>query len=669
MWFLQLYNQRGSALFYVIITVLLLFLLGMAVISMSESNLRTVRADDDFQAAFHVAEAGIHMAYDELLPEIQKVYRNTLQGAGITAEKRASQIDLQNYIKAAFPNQLNIALKKLDYFTYSGHREVFENFKSQSRETTITGKITLQSTTQPIWIQLKAIAKVGTCRRRVDMSIMVQKTAKAYYNEVFQKTVYAQQAIIVQDGGYLEINGDLLVSPTITYEESIDKDKGIFVTGSGILKVTGKTYAGNHNIMSRDGGTIFLGDEVIGRTLEANGVGAATITVEKDIYVYNDIRANGGHKSIILNGLNLYGVGDDLLVPENSSSLSADSESSIHITNGSFMIAGIEFYKNEIVSAPKIFGMYPFPSNQLFRSPESIGGGNAQFYFTDFITDYIEGQVIPSYQAWGQDFVQQIMNEAPSILPKIKSDIELDTLNDIPGSIELLVQERNNPPQPLNMGDDTDPMVALSQIHFNGYCWQYALYKDDTIQVDHFNPDTCYARGAVLINGQTLYPNNWSSQIVSKQAFFQNKKNEMASKLALPIDEVIDVSSHTNNVNAHINNQILCIEDPFDPFLYINRNQADMILSSQYSPYNGIYYTEGSVIVPPGEEVIFNGLLITKGELLVQGKLSLRANKSIIQNAIQMGGQASGVGDFFKQTVMNAPFISTETKEVPVELQ
>ena len=75
-------KRRGAAIVMALVTMLLLFVLGLAVITLSYSSIRMNTADDINNKAYYAAEAGVKSAVEQIRYEVSNYYNSMLSSSG-----------------------------------------------------------------------------------------------------------------------------------------------------------------------------------------------------------------------------------------------------------------------------------------------------------------------------------------------------------------------------------------------------------------------------------------------------------------------------------------------------------------------------------------------------------------------------------------------------------
>lgn len=370
---------------------------------------------------------------------------------------------------------------------------------------------------------------------------------------------------------------------------SIHVQEGLNTMNNSKLHIDGQAAIGK-DINIRNGCQVVFNEDVTCYGLYVEGENPSLITCAGDVYCFGVLSAYGLGNLIQVNG-KLYINPDE---ESTSAGVSAAKGGKIRLSDEVFINGTLQYQ----AEAQYLFGTEYIPIlDDSYHSNESIGGGNHSFYFPDVIPEY-------AHEIFSSDFID---------LSRLEQG-------------NLVYTYVTSPPE--------------SEIQLNQYLRHLEGVDCNSIQSASDNPLSGYTRGLVFANNQVVEP----LQMEEAEAFFENLLIKMKQKSAWDFHHHLNPGLSVPLYNVLTEDHCLTVLNPEQPVVCIVPEEKDLVLPS--GEYKGIIMTNGSIKIPPDEDVVFSGLLIAGKDLYVAGSLTLQEDRSLVLNLL--GQQDDSLSRFFR---------------------
>jgi hypothetical protein len=153
------------------------------------------------------------------------------------------------------------------------------------------------------------------------------------------------------------------------------------------------------------------------------------------------------------------------------------------------------------------------------------------------------------------------------------------------------------------------------------------------LEDDIFIDGTLDCSDLVITEGQVTM----KSSLQQPDLFFQKVLADMEKQASWNYRNQLIPSVSVPDCNVFPEGSSFTIENSDSPIVYILPDQEDINLPS--GEYSGILMTDGSIRVNKGENVVFTGLLIAGGKLIVEGNLTVKEDKKLLLRLLDVQGE------------------------------
>jgi len=545
--------------------------------AIADSHLIISKNNNLHQEAYYMAESAMEFAIHELHSLIMDIHEECLSEFHydpLRYPMSSLQENVIKHIENSLGPKINkrlIDMKLLNNFPIP---EVFELYPDSILDTQIRFADIYQN---PSRLLITSRAEIGKIRRRIDSEIHVNKVSNIYDSYLFDKAMLIGNNLCIDNGGSLESFG------------SIHVQGAMHGSNSSILHFH-EFIAVREEINLVDGCRAIFNEDVICHSLYAEGEKPTHANINKDIYSYGAISAKDSGSRIQVNG-KLY-----VNPKENSHSagVSAINGSIIQLKNDVFINGTLQYEAD----SQYLFGMEHIPvDNGIYQSSESIGGGNQNFYFPEFVPEY-------AYQTFTPDFNNLTILE--------QGDLIHTYLNTLPT-------------------DEKDINLYLKHIE------ELSL---ENIKLEMDDLISGYTTGYLFANNKVIEP----LHMPNHEEFFKNIKKEMELHTSWDYNGQLNHSILVPFYNVITEGNRLSILDSEQPIICIIPETKDLILPS--GKFKGIIITNGSINVPHKAEIVFSGLMIAGKDVVVEGNLTLHENKELIIDLLN--NKDASLGNYFR---------------------
>lgn len=357
----------------------------------------------------------------------------------------------------------------------------------------------------------------------------------------------------------------------------IHVQKGLSILNNSVLYMNGQTEVGNEVNIANGCQAVFNG-EVICYGLHVYGENPSLVTCLGNLHCFGVLSASDSG--------NIIDVNSKLYINPEVDSVSAG----VLAARGGEIQLNDEVYVNGTLKyqaeAEYLFGIEDISiCGDGYHSSESIGGGNSNFYFPDFTPEY-------AYEIFNTNFNEKNRLEQGNIIYTYLT----------------------SPP-------DLEDQLNQYKRHLNDIDCK-------SIYTEEGKPLSGYTRGLVFANNQITE----ALQMEVSETFFHDLLLKMKRNISWDFDHHLNPGISVPLNNVLIDSQCLTVLNPEQPIVCIVSEEKDLVLLS--GEYKGIIVTNGSIQIPPAEDVIFKGLMIAGGDLIVQGNLILSEDKNLIVNLL-----------------------------------
>jgi cytoskeletal protein CcmA (bactofilin family) len=153
------------------------------------------------------------------------------------------------------------------------------------------------------------------------------------------------------------------------------------------------------------------------------------------------------------------------------------------------------------------------------------------------------------------------------------------------------------------------------------------------LEDDIFIDGTLDCSDLVITEGQVTM----KSSLQQPDLFFQKVLADMEKQASWNYRNQLIPSVSVPDCNVFPEGSSFTIENSDSPIVYILPDQEDINLPS--GEYSGILMTDGSIRVNKGDNVVFTGLLIAGGKLIVEGNLTVKEDKKLLLRLLDVQGE------------------------------
>ncbi|MDD2502486.1 MAG: hypothetical protein PHG58_01310 [Clostridia bacterium] len=593
--------MRGSVLIITIHILMIMSLLLLTAFSIAQSHFLISGYEDLHQEAYYLTESGMRFAMEELRDITRQAFEectSEFKWDPLKYPLHSKQEAAQIYIN----DKLSSKIKKLMtdkgcYFKFPSPElaGVPENSKLD-----IKVKFT-DFYNNPSRFRISSRGEIGKIRRRIDSEIFINKISGYYNSPLFDWIILSGGEVSIKNGGKLQTEGQMFLKEKLKINNNADLVSSACVTAKGEINL-------------QNNSTAFFSGDVFCRSLAVDGGCNSQVSFLSDLYTYGEIVTVGEANEIELYG-SLYACPEDT---SDSVGLIAGDGGSIVLGNHVYINGTL----NYPASQPFLFGLENVSvGSEVFKSPESIGGWNSNFYFPDFT---------PNYAACYFDEIYANLHTREQA---------------------ALVYEYLSSPPPLEENWETY-VQHLSNIDKNSI--NTAQTEGGTVLLGH-------SSGLLFINNQILKPLN----SIPSSNFYKDLLVTMKMQTDWDYRSQLNFAIEVLNKNLILNRNSFAVLQDDLPFIYICPEEKDIILPQ--GSYEGILVTNGSILVEPGTQVEHKGLLIAGKDIIVDGYLKVKQDKNMLLNLLSWEDES--FRSFFKVESEKDLFEVRFSKEVLYNMQ
>jgi len=584
---------KGSVLIIIIYIMAAMSFLLITSFSIMESHFYITRNEELHNEAYYLAEAGINYALNELQQIVFDAHQDCLEEFDWDPYRQpdsSMQESAREYVAARLGSYINSRLISLGYLTRFPGPDIALDRPDAKIEIKI--KFT-DISKNPSRLLISSRCEIGNIRRRIDSEVLINKISGVYNSILFDYALLTGSKIIVSSKGSLKVYGSVFSEGGL----QVDDGSSITVEGQAVTK---------KRILIADNSKALFKDNIICRELSAKGQPSSFAECNGDLYAYEGVSA--------LNSGNIVRVNGKLYICPEMSGLSAG----VSASKGASIILGDEVFINGTISynasMEYLFGISDIPvEGEMFKSCESIGGGNRTFYFPDYSPE-------SARLFFMSDFDELNINQ--------KAD--------------LVYEYIHNPPD----------QEYLSEQYYR----HISEIDKDSISFGYDGPFRGYATGLVFAGNQVIKP----VSLPYSEEFFNRVLNSMKITSDWEIETQMNIAAHTDNSNIAVESSSFTVIDPSIPIVYIVPEEKDIYLPS--GDYEGILITNGSVYVKSGDQVVFKGIIIAGEDLVINGDLTVHKDVEMLLGL--MGEQGTGLRRLFRIDTEKQLFEVKSCKEV-----